>query len=65
MQSICGVDAYCKTDLSFFLRSVEDDFIVDRIKNIFSTSFLNSRYLKNKDSGRVLAGGLVLFVDRG
>ncbi|CAG9535249.1 unnamed protein product [Cercopithifilaria johnstoni] len=42
----------------------EDDMILDKIKHVFNTTFLHSPYLQTRNKRHILAGGLVLFVDR-
>ncbi|VDK72874.1 unnamed protein product [Litomosoides sigmodontis] len=42
----------------------EEDVILDKIKHVFNTAFLDSPYLHTRNKRHILAGGLVLFVDR-
>uniref|UniRef100_A0A1I7V736 Threonine aspartase 1 n=1 Tax=Loa loa TaxID=7209 RepID=A0A1I7V736_LOALO len=42
----------------------EEDVILDKIKHVFNAAFLHSPYLKTRNKRHILAGGLVLFVDR-
>lgn len=42
----------------------EDEVVIGKIRNIFTTKFLNSSYLRGINKKHVLAGGLVLLVDQ-
>ncbi|VDK71493.1 unnamed protein product [Onchocerca ochengi] len=43
----------------------EEDVSLDKIKHVFNIAFLNSPYLQSRNERHILAGGLILFVDRG
>ncbi|VDO52919.1 unnamed protein product [Brugia timori] len=42
-----------------------EDVILDKINHVFDAAFVHSPYLQTRNKKHVLAGGLVLFVDRG
>uniref|UniRef100_A0A158Q7F5 Condensin complex subunit 1 n=1 Tax=Elaeophora elaphi TaxID=1147741 RepID=A0A158Q7F5_9BILA len=49
---------------TLFSWNCEEDVILDKIKHVFNTAFLHSPYLQTRNKKHILAGGLVLFVDR-
>lgn len=46
-------------------RNCEEDVILDKIKHVFNATFLHSPCLQTRNKKHILAGGLVLFVDKG
>ncbi|VBB25793.1 unnamed protein product [Acanthocheilonema viteae] len=42
----------------------DEDVILDKIKHVFNASFLHSPCLQTRNKRHILAGGLVLFVDK-
>ncbi|MCP9263101.1 Threonine aspartase 1 [Dirofilaria immitis] len=42
----------------------EEDVILDKIKHVFNAAFMHSPYLQSRNEKHILAGGLVLFIDK-